>query len=69
MLGQNRIKVYKYILRDLKTMSGVGHTYAAHGEEPTAPKGQFVSRCVDSIMMSEDDYIKLRKEIEKYEQR
>ena len=63
MLGQNRIKVYKYILRDLKTMSGVGHTYAAHGEEPTAPKGQFVSRCVDSFLMTENEYDKLRKEI------
>ena len=67
MLGQNRIKIYKYILRDLETMRAVGHTYAAHGEEPLAPKGKFVSKCVDSFLMTEDEYDKLRKETKRNE--
>ena len=67
MSGQNKIKVYKYILRDLETMRAVGHTYAAHGEDPLAPKGKFVSKCVDSFLMTEDEYDKLRKEIKSNE--
>ena len=57
-----KVKVYKYIIRDIETMRAVGHTYAAHGEDPIAPSGKFVSKCVDSFMMTEDEYDKLKRE-------
>jgi hypothetical protein len=45
-----RVVMYKYILRDLETMKKVGHTYAVHGQEPVAPRGMFVSKCVGSFV-------------------
>lgn len=64
-----KVKVYKYVLRDLETMRAVGYTYAAHGEEPLAPKGKFVSKCVDSFLMTEEEYDRVRKEIKENEQK